>query len=176
MARVIVPQADNAERLAAIAVEAFEGRAPWSGADFLALGGPPRAAMITDDACRAGLLVLQFAADEAEILDFGVIPSARRRGLGRELLAAAEALATDLSKTAMFLEVAVDNAPAHALYHRAGWVEVGRRPAYYARPEGPRADALILRRDLAPAPDPAPDPAPGPSSDPAPDPVADGDG
>jgi [ribosomal protein S18]-alanine N-acetyltransferase len=44
----------------------------------------------------------------------------------------------------MFLEVAVGNAPAQALYRQAGFVEAGRRPRYYA--DG--GDALILRTPL----------------------------
>jgi ribosomal-protein-alanine N-acetyltransferase len=41
----------------------------------------------------------------------------------------------------MFLEVAADNAAALEFYAQAGFVEVGRRPRYYAN----GADALVLR-------------------------------
>lgn len=145
----MTPKAANAARLAAIAHAAFDGQGtPWRAEDFIALGAPPHAAMIVDGAFRDALLILQFAADEAEILDFGVVPAARGRGLGRALLAAGEDLARALGMAAMFLEVAVDNRPARRLYQRAGWREVGRRRGYYARPAG-SVDALILRRSLA---------------------------
>ena len=41
----------------------------------------------------------------------------------------------------LFLEVAVHNAPALALYLGMGFQEVGRRPRYYKN----GADALVLR-------------------------------
>jgi ribosomal-protein-alanine N-acetyltransferase len=47
----------------------------------------------------------------------------------------------------VFLEVDEGNEPAIRLYTHAGFERVGRRPAYYERPEGTAA-ALILRRGL----------------------------
>jgi ribosomal-protein-alanine N-acetyltransferase len=47
----------------------------------------------------------------------------------------------------MFLEVAVDNVAALALYRSRGFEAVGRRPGYYSRPDGP-IDAMIMRVDL----------------------------
>jgi ribosomal protein S18 acetylase RimI-like enzyme len=44
----------------------------------------------------------------------------------------------------MFLEVDMGNFAAQALYRRLGFVQVGRRPRYYAN----GADALVLRADL----------------------------
>ena len=67
------------------------------------------------------------------------------------IVAAAQAGAVRL-----FLEVAEDNAAARALYDRAGFRPIGRRKAYYARPDGGRTDALVLGRDLAMNPDTAP--------------------
>ena len=48
----------------------------------------------------------------------------------------------------VFLEVADDNAAARALYARAGFVEAGRRPGYYAGADGERRDALLLALNL----------------------------
>jgi len=149
MARVVFPDGANASRLAGIARIAFQGREQeWSADDFIALGGPPHAAMIVDDDFAAGLLILQMAADEAEILNFGVVPAARRRGLGTELLAAAETLAAGRGIRCVFLEVAVDNAAARALYAGRNYSEVGRRKSYYLRPDGSRGDALVLSKEL----------------------------
>jgi ribosomal-protein-alanine N-acetyltransferase len=47
-----------------------------------------------------------------------------------------------------FLDVAADNTPALALYHGAGFAETGRRPAYFARPGRPAADAILMARAL----------------------------
>ena len=149
MVRVIVPDPLSAERLAVIARVAFEGReSAWSAEDFVALGGPPHAAMIVDDAFRDGLLIMQMAADQAEILNFGVVPAAQRRGLGRELLSSAGKLAQELGMTSIFLDLAIDNAAAHALYMGSGYVEIGRRKKYYLRADGTRVDALLMRKVL----------------------------
>ena len=57
--------------------------------------------------------------------------------------------AKDAGAAILFLEVAEDNAAARVLYARAGFVEIGRRKAYYASPDGRRIDALVLHRDLS---------------------------
>jgi len=149
MARMIAPDEAVAERLAGIARAAFGDRAAgWSTADFLALGGPPRAALLCDDDCQAGVLILRMVADEAEILNFGVVPEARRKGLGTELLSTAEALAREHGVARIFLEVAAGNLPARSLYAAHGYAQVARRARYYLLADGSRADALVLRKTL----------------------------
>jgi [ribosomal protein S18]-alanine N-acetyltransferase len=49
-----------------------------------------------------------------------------------------------------FLEVAVDNRAAIALYERLGFHQAGRRLYYYDRGEAGRVDALVMRLDLTP--------------------------
>ena len=56
--------------------------------------------------------------------------------------------ATAQGAQSLFLEVADDNPAAQALYAKAGFVSVGRRTGYYARPSGRAVDALVLRRSL----------------------------
>ena len=93
-----------------------------------------------------GMLLGRMAADEAEILALAVVPARRRQGLGRTLLAAAEASMLAAGGRVVFLEVACTNAPARALYAAAGYREIGRRTRYY-RDGG---DALVLARPLRP--------------------------
>jgi ribosomal-protein-alanine N-acetyltransferase len=81
-----------------------------------------------------------------------VPPAARRRGIGRSLVAAACRRAEDSGAAAVFLEVAEDNPAARALYARCGFDPVGRRPGYYRRPSGAAVDALVLRRGIAGGP------------------------
>jgi ribosomal-protein-alanine N-acetyltransferase len=97
----------------------------------------------------AGFIISRLAAGEAEILSVAVASSRRSRGLGRKLLDLHLRRLAGLGATAVFLEVDEDNAPARRLYARAGFRDVGRRPAYYARGAQPPANALVLRRDLA---------------------------
>jgi len=86
-----------------------------------------------------GFVLARAAAGEAEVLLVAVAPSARRRGIARRLLDAA--LARSRARVA-HLEVRASNAAAIALYERAGFVAVGRRPRYYDDGE----DALTMRR------------------------------
>ncbi|HKY17293.1 MAG TPA: GNAT family N-acetyltransferase [Rhizomicrobium sp.] len=90
-----------------------------------------------------GFVMARVAAGEAEILTLAVDPKARGRGLGRKLLDAAIAKATELGAQAMFLEVGSDNPHALALYAGLGFTKVGMRKAYY---DG--RDAQLLRLSL----------------------------
>ena len=117
----------------------------WDAAAFEGLLGQTGVFVIE----RAdGFILLRAVVDEAEILTLAVHPGARRRGLGARLVSEAAAAAARRGAARLFLEVADDNAAARALYARAGFLEVGRRPGYYARPDGGRRDALILALNL----------------------------
>jgi ribosomal-protein-alanine N-acetyltransferase len=122
----------------------------WRAQDFatlLATPGVAGALALSDDGDPVGLVLWRVAADEGEILTFCVAPAHRRRGVGYSLLQAAAAALRDCAAARMFLEVAVDNAPAVALYRRFGLSEAGRRPGYYLTPAGP-VDAIILMKAL----------------------------
>jgi ribosomal-protein-alanine N-acetyltransferase len=94
---------------------------------------------------RAGMILGRVTVDEAEILTLAVDPGQRRRGIGTALLGAAMARATKLGAAFMFLEVAVTNDAARALYAAHGFTEAGLRRHYYT--DG--TDALILRSTLS---------------------------
>ena len=87
-----------------------------------------------------GFVLARVTADEAEILTLAVQPTARRGGLGRQLLRAVMDEASRRGAKKLFLEVAPENAAARALYASFGFIQVGHRPHYY--PEG--GDALVL--------------------------------
>lgn len=99
------------------------------------------------DAC--GFVISRLAADEAEILSIVVSRRGRRAGLGTALLGAHLAQLSARGIVRLFLEVEEANQAARALYRRLGFSEVGRREGYYPKPDGTRAAALVLRRDLA---------------------------
>jgi ribosomal-protein-alanine N-acetyltransferase len=92
----------------------------------------------------AGYVLWRVMADEAEILSVAVLPPWRRTGLGRRLMAAALEQARAAAATVMFLEVAIDNDAAQALYRGLGFVGAGIRKKYYAD-----LDALVMRCELA---------------------------
>jgi ribosomal-protein-alanine N-acetyltransferase len=94
-----------------------------------------------------GFVLYRIAADECEILSVGVAPEARRRGIASVLMEAAMHAAAEQGAARMFLEVAVSNEGARALYGALGFAEIGRRGDYYEGADGP-VDAVVLARDL----------------------------
>jgi GNAT superfamily N-acetyltransferase len=80
-------------------------------------------------------------ADVAKML---VHRRARRLGLGRALMQAAEAQALAAGKTLLVLDTASDD--AMRLYARSGWIECGRIPGYALLPTGePCATTLFYK-------------------------------
>jgi ribosomal-protein-alanine N-acetyltransferase len=150
-ARIRAADMLDADALARIHATCFE--AAWDGASFRAfLNRPGMLAFVATatDAAETDLqafILVQIAADEAEIISLGTHPPARRLGLARALLVHAAAEAARRSAGAMYLDVAEDNSAALALYRGLGFIVRARRKAYYQR-EGQSADALVLRRPL----------------------------
>ncbi len=132
-------------RLAAIHAACFDTPRPWSVEEFTAMLAAPGILLVTEP---EGFLIGRALAGEAEILTLAVAPAARRAGVAARLLTAFLERAAGAGAARAFLEVAERNAPARALYARAGFVETGRRPRYYRHPDGSRSDALVLARAL----------------------------
>jgi len=83
----------------------------------------------------------QCVAEWAEVIDFRVLPSERRQGLGRKLLWASLTALGDVG--AVELEMRSSNVAARALYESLGFSETGLRPDYYATADG-REDAILM--------------------------------
>ena len=98
-----------------------------------------------------GVILCRIAVDEVEVLTVGVTPAARQKGVATALITAALGVAQARKVATAFLEVAVDNASAIALYRRLGFQEAGKRLYYYDRGAAGRMDALVMRLDLGPA-------------------------
>jgi len=134
---------EAAADLAGLHARCFE--AGWNAEDFAALlaGGQ---GFVAGEALPSGFALARTAAGEAEIVTLGVVPEARRRGLGHRLILAIVEWAAETGAASIFLEVAEDNAAARSLYGHHGFEAAGRRRGYY---DG--RDALILRRRMASA-------------------------
>lgn len=134
------------EALANLHARTFRTPPPWSAAEFSSFLADPLCFLLVEG--DAGFLVGRAVAGEAELLTLAVSPDARRRGMGRKLVARFLYQARLRGAEHAFLEVSAENAPAVALYESAGFRSCGRRRGYYQTPEGQRIDALVLRRDL----------------------------
>lgn len=128
---------------AVAAIEQVAFSDPWSERDFrecVESGVPFLVAEMRDTV--VGYAIAQYAADEGEILNLGVAPDRRRRGIGHDLVEAMLARLREEGVRNVFLEVRESNASAQRVYAALGFAEVGRRNAYYRYP---REDAVILR-------------------------------
>ena len=88
-----------------------------------------------------GFLVARCTADEAEILNLGVAPEARRRGYATALAQEALREFQGQGVRRVFLEVRASNRGAIAFYAGLGFRGTGQRAGYY---EKPREDAVCM--------------------------------
>ena len=95
------------------------------------------------DGTPAGFALNRIIADEAELLLLAVSPLYRRTGVGMALIEHTREQMRQRNGTHLHLEVRYNN-PAIQLYHKAGFVQVGRRPGYYRGIDGQILDALTL--------------------------------
>ena len=114
----------------------------WSADGVLEeLTGDRRTALVADQDGRVvGYVVTLDSGDVVDLQRVAVHPAHRRRGLARELLAAAG------TGSRMLLEVASGNEPALAFYAAEGFTEIHRRRRYYR--DG--ADAVVMERPGTP--------------------------
>jgi ribosomal protein S18 acetylase RimI-like enzyme len=83
----------------------------------------------------------------AEIARVLVHPSARRRGIARMLMAAAESEARAEGRTLLVLD-AVTGGDAARLYDALGWTTVGVIPGYALYPDGRPCDTTVFWKAL----------------------------
>ena len=134
--------------IAAIHARCFEH--PWSTGVFADLAGKPhhRLYVLEDEERIISFILITVVAGEAEILTLATDPDRQDRGFGRRLLEEVIAELRTEGHESLFLEVAVDNVAALALYKACGFEPAGLRKAYYSRNQGPPVDGHILRLAL----------------------------
>ncbi len=127
---------------------AFEAKA-WREDEFAdLLEGEGIFGFLAEDETPLGVILCRVAAGEVEILTVGVTPAARRRGVALALMIAGLDQAREAGAAQAFLEVAVDNDGAIALYGLMGFAPTGLRKSYYDRGPDGFTDALVMRLDL----------------------------
>lgn len=134
---------DDLKPLAAIHAASFADA--WDARAIGELLATPGAFAFADD---RGFILVRAATVEAEILTLAVSPDARGKGLGRALVIAAASHAQVVGAAEMFLEVAISNSAARALYDGLGFTQAGRRKGYYTAGRETPEDALVLKVQL----------------------------
>lgn len=92
-----------------------------------------------------GYAGLQFDGDNTDIATIGVAREAQRAGIGSLLMDFLIEQSQRLGAQGVFLEVAVNNEPAQAMYRAYGFEQIGLRKRYY-QPEN--LDAYVMRLEL----------------------------
>ena len=86
-----------------------------------------------------------FVLDEAEIPNVCVKASARKRGIGKQIMTALMEEAKKLGMAVLYLEVRESNTPARTLYKSLGFEENGIRKNFY---EHPVEHAVLMSKTL----------------------------
>ncbi|MBJ7313023.1 ribosomal protein S18-alanine N-acetyltransferase [Rugamonas sp. CCM 8940] len=120
---------------------------PWSRANFIdSLASGYQAWLLRDPAGELlGYFLVMAIVDEAHLLNVAVAANRQGQGLGRLLLNQACACARGLGMESMLLEVRPTNTRALAIYQRYGFIQIGRRKAYYPAANQQREDAIVMR-------------------------------
>lgn len=138
--------------LSAVAnIEAAAYEFPWSRGIFRScLDNGHHCWVLECGGAVIGYGVLSVGAGEAHILNVCVTPLQQGRGHGALLLRRLLEMARWHRAERVFLEVRPSNELAHAMYRRAGFNEIGRRPGYYPARRG-REDAIVMAMELLPS-------------------------
>lgn len=94
----------------------------------------------------AGYAIYGFDGDAFHLMNLAVTPEARRSGVGRALMDDFLAEAARVGAHAVWLEVAVTNEAALALYRVYGFHDVRLRKRYYQPGD---VDAVVMKRAVA---------------------------
>ncbi len=146
---VMEATAADAKDLAALYAEALPPG--WPAHDLAAACAEANRVILkaTDGVHLRGFVILQFAADEAEILAITVAKDWRRLGHAASLLGAAVGVCRSRFISCIYLEVAESNPPARKLYEKFGFLVIGRRENYYRSPSSASETALIMKRETS---------------------------
>jgi ribosomal-protein-alanine acetyltransferase len=146
---LIIRPATPADVPAIVALErACQTAAHWGPAEYAHVfdaGTTPRVLLVAEESTIVGFIMVRTVGPEWDLENVAVLPDARGRGIGSELVAAVLTQAGHRHAESIGLEVRASNAAARALYHHAGFVETGQRRGYYANPA---EDAVLYRFDL----------------------------
>jgi ribosomal protein S18 acetylase RimI-like enzyme len=150
--RIGLARADEIGAIASMSRQLIENGLPWSwderrvgyclkNRECIVLAARDRRRLV-------GFAIMEFYDEHAHLSLLAVQPGFQRQGLGRQLVEWLESSARTAGIFAVRLELRAGNDDARRFYERLGYLEAGRRPAYY----GGREDAVRMTHDLAVAP------------------------
>ncbi|MBY0573067.1 MAG: ribosomal protein S18-alanine N-acetyltransferase [Undibacterium sp.] len=130
-----------------LAIEEAVYSHPWTRGNFLdSFYGKHEASGIrTLDGELIAYFVLMPVLDELQLLTFAVDKKRQNQGYARIMLERMLGYAKEKQFTSILLEVRVSNLRAIAVYQCFGFIEIGRRKAYYPAANLTREDAIVMR-------------------------------
>ncbi|MAF06594.1 MAG: ribosomal-protein-alanine N-acetyltransferase [Acidiferrobacteraceae bacterium] len=115
--------------------------APWSPGVFLDCLKVDYECWVLRSDDVFGYAIAALGAGEAHLLNIAVAPSKQGRGFGGQLLRKIIRVAREEDTERLLLEVRPSNLRAQAIYQKAGFELLSRRPRYYGPPQ--KEDALV---------------------------------
>jgi ribosomal-protein-alanine N-acetyltransferase len=101
--------------------------------------------VIEEESNLHGFLIAHQINREWELENIAVASAVRRQGLANKLVQELIRRAREANAESVFLEVRESNHLARALYEKLGFIQTGRRKAYY---QAPAEDAILYRHAL----------------------------
>jgi ribosomal-protein-alanine N-acetyltransferase len=135
--------------LARIERESFD--APWSAEEIkndIMAGDSVYVAVAESGEEKAGYADMRIISGESQIYNIAIAPEFRKQGIGEALLLHMIDKSRETGCRVMTLEVRSGNEAAMALYRKLGFIEVGRRRAYYQKGG---EDAVLMDLELGEA-------------------------
>lgn len=127
-------------------IEKISFSSPWSLRSLeLMLTDTATALVALEDGRVLGYVGIMCVLDEGQIINVAVHPDARRRGIGRALMIAAEEHCKERGVVFLSLEVRESNIAARSLYSSLGWEERGIRKGFYSHP---LEDACVMTKSI----------------------------
>lgn len=121
----------------------------WTAAQCLSTLAMPGGQLLIakSESVVVGFALSRGVIDEEELLLIGVLNSARRRGVGQQLIATLSQACIEMGRSVIFLEVR-DGNQAHSFYSSMGFNPIGRRANYYKSTNGSRHDSITMALTL----------------------------
>ena len=92
-----------------------------------------------------GYAFLEWVLDEGSLTDIAVQEDFRRKGISQKLMDSLLKSAVEKNLVFVTLEVRASNIPAISLYEKNGFMQIGKRKAYYTAPV---EDALLMTKEF----------------------------
>jgi len=120
---------------------------PWTRGNFVEALSNGYESRVACDASSVlmGYFLLMPIIDEAHLLNITVRRDMQGQGMGRLLLDEVVGVCLKMGMLSVMLEVRPTNTRAIRLYASYGFLQIGRRKAYYPAADNSREDAIVMR-------------------------------